>query len=893
MNKLYIAFLLISHSLFGQGIVINEFMSSNVHSIQDFNGKNEDWIELYNPGPSSVNLSGYHLSDNSANVLKWTFPSVVIASGQYLIIFASGNNKVYANGEVHTSFSISTSGEELILSDPSGIILDQTPSVNLGADISYGRQPDGTGPWSYFVTATPAASNTTTSYSGFLMPPSVSAQGGFYTSAFNLTITSSDPGATIRYTLDGSEPVDTSLIYTAPLPIASRIGDPNFFSLIPTAFPANWDVPSGEIEKATVVRVKVFKAGSIPSEMVTNTYFVDVNINSRFDMPVISLNTNQENLFDYVTGIDVPGKVFDDYMAANPGVTPDGGTPANYNQPGSAWEKVANIEYFEPNGTRGFAQKMGVDVHGNYSRASRQRSFNILADNAYDIYNEIDYPVFPGLTKQVGNKPLHKFKSLMIRNAGSDWGGSMMRDGFLQRLVSHTTLDIQDYRPVVLFVNGEYWGEYELREKPDLYYYENNYGISKDSITVMAAYNSFDEGDATGGSQAHYNNILSYAGSTNITTSAGFDYLNTQMDLDNYADYFASEIYWNNGDWPGNNVKYWRKNVAYDPNASYGADGRWRWLVYDIDFGFGFFNFTTINAWSAKYDFNTLDFATKAGLTAWPNPDWSTFLFRKMLMNPRFKNLFINRLADHLNSSFREARVSAKLAEAKNELVHEMPKQIFRWKAPGSFSYWNSHLIDMASYATKRPSYVRQHVLSHFGLTGTLSITLNVSDPNHGKIKINSLLINENTVGLEGAPYPWTGIYFQNIPIDVEAIPEPGYRFVRWEGGNTSNEAALTLYWISDQNLTAIFELDGHIDLYPNPTNGSFYIEVENVSNGNGTIQIVDMLGKEVFKSTFYKSQIKMKVPVDVSGHNIPMGLYVVRVDLGGKSYRRKLVIER
>ena len=105
----------ISNSLIGQSIVINEFMSSNAHSIQDFNGKHEDWIELYNPGPSSVNLSGYHLSDNSANALKWTFPSVNIASGQYLIIFASGNNKVYSNGEVHTSFSIGASGEELIL----------------------------------------------------------------------------------------------------------------------------------------------------------------------------------------------------------------------------------------------------------------------------------------------------------------------------------------------------------------------------------------------------------------------------------------------------------------------------------------------------------------------------------------------------------------------------------------------------------------------------------------------------------------------------------------------------------------------------------------------------------------------------------------------------------
>jgi hypothetical protein len=880
-----------ANSIFGQNLVINEFLSSNGKSLTDYNGKYEDWIELYNSGTASINLSGYRLSDNLLNPSKWTFPAVTINSGQFLVIFASGNNTVYPNQEIHTSFSMNASGEHLILTDPFGTLVDQTDSVNLEMDISYGRKPDGSGPWYYFQTPTPGASNINTSYSGFLAVPLFPASGGFYTNSFNLTLTNSDPAAVIRYTLDGSEPVDTSFIYSSPLLIKSRKGDPNHYSLIPTAFPSIWDVPTGEIEKVTVVRAKVFKSGSLSSGVVTNTYFVDNNIKSRYDVPVISLTTNKENFFDYLTGINVPGKIFDNYSAAYPDTIFDGGSPANYTQPGKAWEKPVNIEYFESNGTLGFNQKMGVDIHGNYSRVERQKSYNLLPSKDYDTKDLIDYPLFPGLTKQSNGKPLNKFNTVMIRNGGSDWGGSMMRDAFVQSLVSHTKLDIQAFRPIVLFFDGEYWGMYEMREKPDKYYFANNYEIDKDSVVILEGYDLLAEGPS--GGENHYKNILSYVGSGNMTGNNVFDYLNTQMDIDNYADYFTSQIYWNNGDWPGNNVKFWRKNVPYNPNASYGQDGRWRWLIYDADFAFGFWNFVTIKNWSAHYSFNTLDFATKAGLTDWPNPDWSTYLFRKMLTNPTFKNLFINRMADHLNSSFRESRVKAKLDETSHLMVHEMPNQVYRWKAPGSVTYWNSHLNDMSAYAIYRPTYVRQHVVSQFGLSGTVNVKLEVSDPAHGKIKINSLLISENTIGVTGEAYPWTGIYFQGVPVSIEAIPEKGFRFVRWEGSNVSTEGALSLTMSSDQSLKAIFESDENISVFPNPTAGSFFIEVDNLSNGNGSVKIYDMMGKEIYRNSFYKSQFNFKIPVDIAGNSISMGVYIVQVELGGKFYRKKFLMER
>jgi hypothetical protein len=169
---------------------------------------------------------------------------------------------------------------------------------------------------------------------------------------------------------------------------------------------------------------------------------------------------------------------------------------------------------------------------------------------------------------------------------------------------------------------------------------------------------------------------------------------------------------------------------------------------------------------------------------------------------------------------------------------------------------------------------------------------LDVSDPSHGKIKINSLLINDNTVGIQGSAYPWTGIYFQGIPVSIEAIPEQGYRFVRWEGED-SQSAILDLTFSSDKNLKAIFENDEHISVYPNPTSGRFFTQVENNSIGNGSLKVFDMMGKELYTISFYKSQYKIQVPVEVTDKSIPMGMYAVQVEIGGNFYRTKLIIER
>jgi hypothetical protein len=897
---LLIAFILSSTLSFSQGLKLNELMSSNASSIQDYNGKHEDWIEIYNGSTSAIDLVGYYLSDDSIHPYKWKFPSKIINAGQFLVIFASGNDRVYPNSEIHTNFSISEAGEMVSLTTPWNTLADTITSVKLSFDISYGRTIDGTGPWAYFSLPTPAISNSgSISYAGILSDPSFSSPGGFYTSAFYLSITQSDLSASIYYTTDGSVPTTSSKLYTSHILIKSRIGNPNKLSLIRTAFDPNWDTPSGEIEKATIVRAKIFKAGYIPGKTISHTYFVDSKIKSRYAVPVFSILTDTSNLFNYDSGIYVPGKIFDDYAAAHPTANYDGGTPANYNQPGKAWEKPAHIEYFDKSGSRLFSQNIGIGIHGNYTRANRQKALNLDAGKKYDDKSDLDFEFFPGLKAQNNkSRPLIKFKNLMLRN--SDFGASLLRDGFMQSLISHTNIDIQEYKPCVVFIDGEYWGLQDLREKFNLDYLENNYGISQDSVAILYEQWLYE---GVAGGDLSFQDLMSYVSFNDMSLQSSIDYVKTKMDISNYANYNAFEIYINNGDWPGNNTKIWRKLVNYTPNAPMGHDGRWRWAVYDTDFGFNIWGGISINLWNSSFKYNTLKFATFTGGPVWPNPPWSTLLLRNLLRNSEFKNLFINSCADHLNTSFKEERVSNQLSTMSAAIASELPPHINRWKAPWSIYGWYWDITNMDSFALFRPTYLRQHIISYFNLTGKYTVTLDVSDTLHGQIIINDLLIDKNTIGITGPSYPWQGIYFNNIPITLKAIPAKGYQFVKWKETGSVNDS-IKVSNNADEIYTAEFELKKpiipskpfipsakNIRIYPNPAMGSFKIFSNDVNEGQVNVKLIDMLGKEFYSGSFNKNSANFEAEVDVS--RIPAGMYVIKLEAEQNIYYSKIVLEK
>ena len=804
-----------SKAVFSQNIVINEILASNTNSIQDEDSSRQDWIEFYNSGATAVNLLGFGLSDDPLFLYKWTFPNVTLNAGQYLIVWASDKNRSVSGNPLHTNFKISGSGEALFLTNTSGVTINSVPAVSLQADISYGRFPNGTGPYVFFGTPTPNAVNATTGFSEALSPPVFSQASGFLTSGFNLTISSPDPGTTIIYTLDGSEPDENNLsgttynyrnqyarnpgqtfgpflfntfqtlTYSAPIAVADRTPQPNKISAISTTYDFNPPYfPNGTIYKGNVVRAKVIKPGALSSKSVSKNYFITPSGAGKYTLPVLSLCFDENDLFDYEDGISVAGIDFETWRLANPTRTPTRQW-GNYERDGIANERKANMHYFV-NGLEKINQDIGLRVRGAFSRVYPSKSWNIAARSDFGDDN-LSYKFF-------SDEPYTSYERLSAKTGGSDFYNTMIRDPLNHQLVKDLRMDTESHQPMVVFMNGEYWGMLNMREKYDNNYFKQVYNI--DAVDLIENQNAVQEGDIV-----DYNNMYSYISSNSFTSDANYAFIQTRMDTDNFIDYFTTNIFTQNDDWPGNNIVFWRKKTAgFVPSAPYGHDGRWRWAIHDMD--------STLD----EADHNSLADATATNGTS-PNPSWSTLILRKLLQNNTFKNDFINRFADLMNTNFLPSRIIAKQNELTSVIAPEMPNQYFRWKAPLNNSDWQYHLNEHVNFANQRPAFQRNHIRSKFGISSNINATLNVSNYDHGYVKISTIEIKDGTPGIIGNPYPWTGIYFSGIPLKLKAIAKPGFVFSNWTGASTSTDAEITITPTANFSITAVFVPDAIVDI--------------------------------------------------------------------------------
>lgn len=779
-----ISLIFISNNLISQEIFINEFMASNTATISDSDGDYPDWIELYNASGDDINLKNFYLSDDSDNLIKWQFPSKTLYSHACLLIWASDKDTLYTNGEIHTNFKISSSGEPLILtSSDYPTIIDQIEPISLSTDISYGRKPDGTSSWYYFDSPTPGQSNTTSGYQETLNPPVFSHEAGFYNNSFQLNISPTASSETVYYTLDGSEPTTNSNIYNGTITIESRIGDPNIYSNIQTTLPGqgfyNWEPPDNEVFKSTIIRAKSFKNGFKPSKTITKTYFVDPNINNKYTMDVVSIVSDPDNFFSDDIGIYVAGT----------GIDSTDWETAHFAQKGDAWERPIHLEVFNTNGELELSQDAGVRICGHYTRTTNIKSLRLYARSEYGE-SSFNFNFFP-------NTNQFKFKRVKLRNAGNDAAYAYLRDAFNQSLSSNLEFDVSDYRPIVLFIDGEYWGIHYFRERYDKYYFEENYGIDNDSLELLELNHEIIEGD-----DADYLNLRNFIVDNDMSNSSNYEYIKTQMDIDNYINYYASMIYSCQSDWPENNIRYWRKKTSsYLPDADYGNDGRWRWVMTDTDFGF---------ARDPQYNYNYDMLNDLLNVSS----GWSVSVLQNLLGtsgNQQFKYQFINTVADLLNTNFKSQRAKKHLDVFNSFLQPEIQEHMDRWNGIGNMNIWTERLDLMYDFIQNRPENLRQNIINSFNLGGTADLTLNVSDTEAGKIKINKITIEENTVGVYGNAYPWEGVYFKDVPVTLEAIPNPGYRFINWEG--ISGNSIVSKIFTQDISITANFEkIDLHIN---------------------------------------------------------------------------------
>jgi len=669
-----------------QGFVINEMMSANATTITDEDGDYSDWIELYNGTNDTINLAGYTLSDKLSQPAKWTFTDYSFYPGAYLVVFASGKDRHTL--PFHTNFSIKDEGEDVLLSNPQGEIISHYNPVPLTDDNSYGYRTDGdTSVLVFFLGATPGNTNNNQPLLNLTDSLIFSQPQGFYTQEFELTISHTLPWTTMHYTLDGSDPTPQSPVYTAPILIQNRQNEPNGISMIPTNpldTPFQWDVwkaPQGNVFKANVLKVRSFNDTVASSEIETQSYFVHPDIFSKYpNFSVASLITDTANLFNYYTGIYVPGY----YHDIDTSWALWYGT-GNYHQRGDEWERPGNLSFFETDGTLAFQQNVGIRINGGGSRVFPQKALRIYAKDTYG-QSYISYKLFP-------DKEVNKYKRFILSNNGQDFFNSTINDVLSYYIIKDLNLEVQSYRPSVLFINGEYWGVHSIRDRLDKYYLEYTRNIDPDNVDVIENYKEIQEGDTM-----QYTAMLDYVKNHDITQQSVFDSISSMINIDKYIDYNICKQYLATGDWPGNNVTCWKERPS---------GHKWCWMVYDNNFAF------------LNYDENTIEISTAVSGPPWPNPDWSTFLLRTLLQNDTFRQKYLQRFEYHLLNTFSTNRVLHYIDSLSALVSPVLPEHIARWNYPQDINYYQWNIDRMRLFANERPCKMRQFIMSYFNITDT------------------------------------------------------------------------------------------------------------------------------------------------------------------------------
>lgn len=658
------------HTLsFSQTIFINEMMSDNEHSILDADGDSSDWIELYNPGNTAVNLLDYGLTDNENDPFKWRFPDITIPPQGHLLIFASGkNNQIGA--EIHCNFKIDSEGELIQLTSIDGVLLDQYQPIYLGTDKCVGRLPDGANNIISLSNHSPGFTNNLTSQILF------SKQPGLYENPFYLNLESLY-GDTIHYTVDGSLPTIESPQYITPIYITYRSDEPNDLCEIPTTASQElisnkaWESPGYLIDKSTIIRAQSYTNGIPSSPIYTQTFFVDEEIHSKYDLPLISLVTESSNFFDPDSGIYVPGINFEE---SNPEWT------GNYHKTGANWERPIHIEYFDQNGLLSFAQDAGVRIHGGKTRIAAQKSLRLYARSEYGA-SHFNYKFFNPIETT-------KFKRLILRTSMGDWtGNTIIKDVLAHEITRDLDFESQAYQPVIVFLNGEYWGVHTLRERIDEDYL--SYKANENSTNLINPISN----ETIEGSISSYHELIDFIENNNLSIQSNYEYVKSQIDISNYIDYQIAEMFLANYDWPANNVKMWKSTQD---------SSKWRWIFYDLDNSL------------KKYDYNMFVHCTNSDPNVgWPNSAQSTFMFRNLMLSSEFKNQFLYRYVALLNQTFTTTDLLDKKNQVSSLYASSVPEHSKRWNYP--HENWTD-LVDniIGTFLQNRSCFVEKHLKSFY-----------------------------------------------------------------------------------------------------------------------------------------------------------------------------------
>jgi len=663
-------------------------------------------------GENVLCIQGYNISTSSSDFSLIPFLTVGTANGSDHsvpeILPLTGN-------QLHTDFKLSSTGENLYLFNADGTFSDSIAFPALLPDISFGRKTGTSADWVVFNEPSPGNPNSGTYYLG-INPDTIvfSHPSGIYGSSFSLQLSGSN---NIRYTKDNSVPKETSAKYQYPISISSN----------------------------TMIRARIFEDDLI-SKVSSQNYLV----NSTHTIPVVSLYTEEKYLWDNNIGMYTYGYNYDNnfpFFGAN------------------FWEDFEypfHFSYFSPNGEVAFESNVSAKIFGGYSRGFAQKSFSLFA-RATDNVKSFKYPFFQ-------TRPYSEFEALILRNAGNDWDRAFIRDAVMTGLVKETEVDIQAYQPVAAYLNGDYWGLYNMREKINEHYLASLHNINPDDVDLIEL-----NGEIKVGSNTEYLQLRNYFSSHNLSNQTNYNYVISQLDETNFIQYQMANIYYDNTDWPGNNIRCWKTK-----------DTKWRWIMYDTDFGLDLFD-------ANGHYHNTLAFATTTNGSNWPNPPWSTLFLRRMLENDGFKLKFVNYLADAMNTIFLPDYAASFIEATANNISAEIVAHRNRWE---HYSNWNNEIKTMKNFFNIRPGVVRGFIKERFDLPATQRIYTQVNNTEMGIIQLNSLRITTSY---------WSGIYFQNNPITLTAVPKPGHVFDHWSGDRNDDTPTITINLTKNTSVKANF----------------------------------------------------------------------------------------
>lgn len=776
-------------------LIINELMQSNIDCVMDdINEFPDSWVELYNAGTAAVNLNQYKLGVSDKAGEAWQLPNRTVQPKQYILIYCDKEGT-----GLHTSYRIDSGKSDGIWLFQNEEIADcvlklkKQPAPN----IAYGRENDGGEKWGYQATPTPGKANCGKLCSEVLGDPVFSKAGQVYANvgSFNLTISlpaGSPEGTVIRYTTNGSEPTASSTVFSSAINIGST----------------------------TVVRAKLFCDGYLSPRSTTQSYIFFPS-NRALTLPVVSIVTDDRYLNDPKIGIYVDG-------------TYQSGTE-NYR---FDWRRPINFEYFE---TKGKASELNqlceTRIQGGATRTNPLKSLAVYANKRFGE-KRFSYEFFPD------QKPgLTEFKSIVLRNAGNDFDYLYMRDIIAQRtMASHADLDWQAWRPVIIYINGVYKGIENIRERSNEDNIYTNYDGLED-VDLVENWNDLKEGD-----MEHLNAFKAFYNEHNHTMAE----YEKWVDCQEFINLMAMNAYYNNIDFPGNNIVLWRPRTA---------EGRWRFIAKDVDYTMWLYGQDNYNY---KY-FDWLYWKEYDGNHNWGANDYeATRLFRRLMEDADFNREFIDHMAVYMGDFLNYEGTWKVWEPMYNQIKTEYPyhRKLYNEWWPN----YNDEMNKVKEWLQKRTAFMYQHLADYYKLESPRTLIVN---PSLSEEDLQAVQFTFNGIPLSEGKF--NGEYYPNRSVILEGTTVGNKKVTGWEvtkdGVVTRVDGSRYRFTMTSSNalvINAILETDTGIDEVAKPAwswqHADGQLTLSGLSEGT-PVSLYDAGGILISRQTADGAQLQFKAP--------------------------------